>query len=52
MTDKEKLDAVKCIVKQAIELHAPKDERRDPRWSRLINALFAGIVRVAGPFQG
>lgn len=50
MTDKEKLEAVKVIVKQGFEVHAPKDERRDPRWTRCINAIFAGIVRVSGPF--
>ena len=52
MTDRDKVDAIKVIIKQAFELHAPKDERRDPRWTRVINAIYAGVVRVAGPFQG
>lgn len=51
MTDAEKIVAMKVVIKQAIEMHVPKDERRDPRWTRLVNALFTGIVRVAGPFK-
>ena len=52
MTDRDKLDAIKVIIKQAFELHAPKEERRDPRWTRVINAIYAGVVRISGPFPG
>jgi len=50
MTAEEKIIAIKVIVKQSFTLHAPKDDRRDPRWTRCINAIFSGIIRVAGPF--
>ena len=40
---------LKVIVRQAVTMHAPMEHDRDPRWTRFINALYAGVVRVAGP---
>ena len=44
-----KIDLIKTIVRQAVTLHAPQEKDRDPRWTRFVNALYGGIVRVAGP---
>ena len=44
-----RIDLLKTVVRQAVTLHAPQEKDRDPRWTRFVNALYGGIVRVAGP---
>ena len=46
----QRIGEYKVLLRSTITLHAPKESDRYPRWTRCINALFAGAVRVFGPF--
>ena len=49
MTDHEKLHTLAACFRQAVLIHAPKEEHRDPRWTRFINQYQAQLVKLLGP---
>lgn len=49
MTDREKLHTLHAVFRQAVLTHAPKEEHRDPRWTRFINQVHAQFVKLVGP---
>jgi hypothetical protein len=44
-----RVDNAKLLIREAVRNHLPPDRERDPRMTRFVNALYAGIVRTLGP---